>query len=75
MGPMGYTVKYGMYPHNIPLELLCETGLAGFVPLMLLILWAIVNLLRFGWKQKYVRYFFLFLTAYVIQANISGNLW
>lgn len=75
MRPMGYTVKYGMYPHNIPLELLCETGLAGFVPLMLLILWAIVNLLRFGWKQKYIRYFFLFLTAYVIQANISGNLW
>lgn len=75
MRPMGYTVKYGMYPHNIPLELLCETGLAGFVPLMLLILWAIVNLLHFGWKQKYVRYFFLFLTAYVIQANISGNLW
>ena len=75
MGPMGYTVKYGMYPHNIPLELLCETGLAGFVPLMLLILWAIVNLLRFGWKQKYVRYFFLFLTAYMVQANISGNLW
>ena len=75
MGPMGYTVKYGMYPHNIPLELLCETGLAGFVPLMLLILWAVMNLLRFGWKQKYVRCFFLFLIAYMVQANISGDLW
>ena len=75
MGPMGYTVKYGMYPHNIPLELLCETGLAGFVPLMLLILWAVMNLFYFGWKKKYVRYFFLFLIAYVVQANISGNLW
>ena len=75
MGPMGYTVKYGMYPHNIPLELLCETGLVGFVLLMLLILWAVINLLRFGWKKKYVRYFFLFLIAYVVQANISGNLW
>lgn len=75
MGPMGYTVKYGMYPHNILLELLCETGVAGFVPFMLLILWAIMNLLRFGWKQKYVRYFFLFLIAYMVQANISGGLW
>ena len=75
MGPMGYTVKYGMYPHNIPLELLCETGLAGFVPLMLLIIWAVMNLLRSGWKQKYVRYFFLFLVTYMVQANISGNLW
>ena len=42
---------------------------------MLLILWAVMNLLRFGWKQKYVRYFFLFLVAYMVQANISGNLW
>ena len=75
MGPMGYTVKYGMYPHNIPLELLCETGLVGFVLLILLILWAVVNLFYFGWKKKYVRYFFLFLIAYVVQANISGNLW
>lgn len=75
MGPMGYTVKYGMYPHNIPLELLCETGLAGFITLMLLIFWAVINLLRSGWKQKYVRYFFLFLTAYMVQANISGDLW
>ena len=75
MGPMGYTVKYGMYPHNIPLELLCETGLVGFVLLMLLILWAVMNLLRFGRKQKFVRYFFLFLVAYMVQANISGNLW
>ena len=64
-----------MYPHNIPLELLCETGLVGFVPLMLLILWAVMNLLRFGRKQKFVRYFFLFLVAYMVQANISGNLW
>lgn len=75
IGPMGYTVKYGMYPHNIPLELLCETGLAGFITLMLLIFWAVINLLRSGWKQKYVRYFFLFLTAYMVQANISGDLW
>ena len=75
MGPMGYTVKYGMYPHNILLELLCETGLAGFIPLMLLILWAVKNLLHFGWKQKHVRYFFLFLIAYMVQANISGDLW
>ena len=75
MGPMGYTVKYGMYPHNIPLELLCETGLVGFVLLILLILWAVMNLFYFGWKKKYVRYFFLFLIAYVVQANISGNLW
>lgn len=66
-GPMGYTVKYGMYPHNILLELLCETGLAGFITLMLLILWAVINLLRSGWKQKYVRYFFLFLIAYMVR--------
>ena len=75
MGPMGYDVKYGMNPHNVLLELLCETGLAGSIPLMFLILWAVMNLLCFGWKHKYARYFFLFLTAYMVQASISGNLW
>ena len=24
---MGYAVKYGMYPHNAVLQILCETGM------------------------------------------------
>ena len=75
MGPMGYSVKYGVYPHNIPLELLGETGVLGFFFLMSLILWAVVRLLRWAWKERAARYFLLFMIAYAIEANISGSLW
>lgn len=75
MGPMGYTVKYGMYPHNVPLELLCETGLLGFIPLMALIIWAVVQMAKAGWTKTHVRYLLLFFIAYAICANISGALW
>ena len=75
MGPMGYTVKYGTYPHNVPLELLCETGLLGVIPFMVLILWAVMQMLKTGWTNRSIRYLFLFFIAYAISANISGELW
>lgn len=51
MGPGGFTVKYGMYPHTVLLELLCETGLAGTLPLLallLLALWKMVSISKSG---------------------------
>lgn len=44
MGPGGFTVKYGMYPHTVLLELLCETGLAGTLPLLALLLLALCKM-------------------------------
>lgn len=75
MGPMGYSVKYGVYPHNVPLQMLCETGLLGSIPFMLLILLAAIQLLKTGWINRSIRYLFLFFIAYAISANISGDLW
>lgn len=75
MGAMGYTIKYGKYPHNVILELLCETGLVGFTILMGLILYALIRLMLIGWKDRKVRYFLLFLLAFAVKANISGTLW
>ena len=72
---MGYSVKYGVYPHNVPLQMLCETGLLGSIPFMLLILLAAIQLLRTGWTNRSIRYLFLFFIAYAISANISGDLW
>lgn len=46
MGPGGFTVKYGMYPHTVLLELLCETGLAGTLPLLALLLLAFYKMVN-----------------------------
>ena len=75
MGPMGYLVKYGLYPHNAILQILCETGIIGFLFFMTFIIWAIIRMLRIGRRRKEIRYLILLFVAYAIQANISGDLW
>jgi len=75
MGPGNYTLKYGKYPHNVLLELLCETGLAGTIPLVTLILWAVIRLLLIGRKRPEVSSIVLIFAAFAIQACISGSLW
>lgn len=75
MGSMGYAVKYGLYPHNAVLQILCETGAVGAALFMTMILWAFIRILRSGQKRKEVRFFLLFLVAYAIEANISGDFW
>ena len=75
MGAGGYTIKYGKYPHNVILELFCETGLVGAIPYLLLVLLVFVKFIVASSRDKNVRYFLLFLMAYVVQANISGTVW
>lgn len=75
MGVSGYAIKYEHYPHNAILELLCEGGLLLGAPILLLILLAIIQLLRAGWNNRNIRYFFLILMAYAIRFNISGSIW
>ena len=75
MGPMGYTIKYGGYPHNLFLEMLCELGLAGSIPMVLIICLAMWNILRAAWKDKAARYMVAFLGVYVLQTCISGCFW
>lgn len=74
IGPLGYTIKHGMYPHNAILELLCETGITGAVFLSL-IAYIFVRLLWMGKNTKKIWYILAFILAYCIQANISGSLW
>ena len=75
MGPGGYSIKYGMYPHTALLELLCETGIIGTAVLMALLVYVIIRLFRKGSKQKEARNMIVFFVAYALQANISGSLW
>ena len=75
LGLSGYEVTYGINPHNVVLELLCEVGLLGGIPFLLLLLIAVFSVLRAGWTNRSIRYIFLFLIAYAVRANIGGYLW
>lgn len=75
MGPGGYEVKYGNNPHNVILEILCETGIFGTIVWLGLIVLAIVLLIRKGWTNKPVRYLLLFFLIYAVRANIGGYVW
>lgn len=75
LGPTGYSVKYGMYPHTAVLELLCETGIIGTFVFLSLLFYTIIRLVLAGWKHKDIRHLLLFFVAYAVQANISGSIW
>ena len=72
MGPGRFKFKYGIYPHNLLLELIAETGLTGTVPMLLLVIFSFSKLIKAGWKNQPVRYYFLFLMAFAIKAMFSG---
>ncbi len=74
MGPGRFKFKYGIYPHNLLLELIAETGLAGTVPMLLLVFVSFFKLMRAGWEDQPVRYYFLFLMAFAIKAMFSGGI-
>ena len=75
MGPFGYQIKYGFYPHNALLQLLCETGLIGTIPMLALIILSVIRIFKAGWTNHFIRRLFLFFVVYAVQANMSGNLW
>lgn len=76
MGAAGaFKYKYGLDPHQVILQLLAEGGLLLGGPLLLLVLFAIIRLLRIGWTNRGVRYVLLFLLAYAIFSNTNGNIW
>jgi len=75
MGPMGYSVKYGTYPHNVILELLCELGLIGAVPLLLLIIFVLFKIYNRMLKCEELEIVFLFFIIYALYANMSGTIW
>ena len=75
MGASGYMIKYGLFPHNVILELLCETGLVGTLVLMPILLYAVIRIFLASRKQKEGLYLFLFFVAYAIEANMNSCLW
>ena len=75
MGPYGFTYKYGMYPHNVVLEVLCETGIFGFLVLLVLTLGAIVRLIVFGRDNENIRHLLIIFLVYAVELCMSGSVW
>lgn len=75
IGPGEFSVKYNMFPHNVILELLAETGVIGAVLLLSVVVYALVKLFKASLKDKKVLYVFLFFLTYAVQANCNGTVW
>ena len=75
MGPGSYSVKYNMFPHNVILELLAETGIVGAVFIIFLTLFSIIKLIKAALKDRNVLFILLFFITYAVQANCNGSIW
>ena len=75
MAPGGFLIKYGSYPHNAVLELLCETGIIGTIILLVLFIRALIPVLRESAKWRETRYIALMLFAYAVRACFSSTAW
>lgn len=76
MGPMGFQFRYfGIYPHNIAIELLVELGvLFGGAVLAVLCYWAYA-LFQAAREVKSHRLILLFSVSYIPMFLVSGSLW
>lgn len=75
MGQGEFQEKYGIYPHNIFLEMLCETGICGTLPLLLLLLLAVAGILRAAKTSRGGAEVALIFIAYLVRENISNSMW
>lgn len=75
MGPFGFTVKYGSYPHNIALELLSELGFIAGGLVLLFIAYCFIRLLVLGFRDHAMGLMFVFLCGYAVQLMVSGTVW
>ncbi len=73
-GAETYSYKYGIYPHCLPLEALCELGLVGVV-LLLVVAYCLVKLFILGRRDDGVAQVLMLLSFVVIQYLINGSMW
>ncbi len=75
MGQGEFQEKYKVYPHNMFLEMLCETGIVGTLPLVLLLVVAVAGILRAARRSRGAAEILLLLGAYFVRENISNSIW
>lgn len=75
MGQGAFQEKYKVYPHNMFLEMLCETGIVGTAPLVLLLALTLFGILRAARRSRGAAEILLLLGAYFVRENISNSIW
>ncbi|MEN6461513.1 MAG: O-antigen ligase family protein [Syntrophomonas sp.] len=75
LGPMGYTLKYGMYPHNILLEIVSDFGYLIAIPFALIILFLIFILYQRGKNDRIVACMLLYIFSLIPAAMVSGTVY
>lgn len=75
MGQGEFQEKYGVYPHNILLEMLCETGICGTLPMLLLLALAVAGILRAARHSRGGAEAALIFLSYLVRENISNSMW
>ncbi len=75
MGPLGFTIKYGNYPHNIMLEALADLGVIFGGVFIFAVIGSFLKFFYYSLKDKNVAYMMLFLSGYFIMFMASGSMW
>lgn len=75
LGPMGYTLKYGLYPHNIILELIADFGYLITAVFFIIILVLIIAIYKQGKHDKVVVVMLLFILSSIPKEMLSGTIY
>jgi len=75
LGPMGYQVKYKIYPHNIFLEAFADFGFIGGLMFVVICLWLVFKFLKFALKDPTWGGLLIIMCTHAVRYCFSGNLY
>lgn len=75
IGPFSYTIKYGVYPHNYLLEILCEYGIIIFLSIILFLAYIFLKLFTLSRFSTNIECIFLFICGFIPKMMLSGSIY
>lgn len=75
LGAMGYSLKYGGYPHNIVLQIFAEYGFIFGSIMVLFILWCIGSVIYILIKERRIHFIIFLFAGYLFMYSSSSSFW